>query len=259
MTEHPTDDAARDLGPLATLQPLVERLRDQVVPDAGVYAGGADADLSEAYLVGIDAAGREYALRFTPAELARWIGQLQTLLRLVQPSPPGACTECSAGRFEPHRPTCSFAWLNDPAPIKTTPPWVSPAVDWWVQELSAPAGPTSTGTYDLAEMGLAAKDRESIVWPDEAQLRIFRGYLAALTQDHNLHQADLVLKTDYDPLGELWQACVEAHIDPRCFPQKTVMRVDEKEIVVSRGYGVPFETIWTDPLWRAAQRGPEYP
>lgn len=73
------------LGDLAALQPMIEHLRRTHGRLAGrpvaAYAVGANRQSGEVYLFGTDAAGRDFALRFTVEEAAALMAKLGDQIR----------------------------------------------------------------------------------------------------------------------------------------------------------------------------------
>lgn len=77
-------DDEQGLGPLEGLQPLIEELRNDWLARAdrptAAYAVASNTKTGEAYFYGIDAAQRDFCLRFTPRELNQMVERMRAVL-----------------------------------------------------------------------------------------------------------------------------------------------------------------------------------
>lgn len=73
--------------PIAMLQPMLATLRQQLSAggqtQAGIYSMGVNRATHESYLLGCDAAGREFAFLFSPAEFRQFAEQVQVVVDLL--------------------------------------------------------------------------------------------------------------------------------------------------------------------------------
>jgi hypothetical protein len=123
--------------------------------------------------------------------------------------------------------------------LKFTDQQIKIAVDWWVDQLGrmTSAGDGVLDAFRRAELGSIKQI------PTPEQLMIFR---LTLTEKLRHYVPDKwspssfgVLKTDYEPSHILKEAALEAGIDLRLFPHKSIVWLypDDGSVEASGGYG----------------------
>jgi hypothetical protein len=118
---------------------------------------------------------------------------------------------------------------------------INAAVEWWVEQLRAPAK-TDAGNSTLnSQLSLFVKSRYTPL--DEQTLETFRTALhTSLTAA--VASGETIVKTDYAPDDVLERAAKQAGIQAYRFPVKTIMSIEPGHVEVTCGYGAAWEVLY---------------
>lgn len=128
-------------------------------------------------------------------------------------------------------------------------PQIYAAVNWWKCHIG-PDAKQDAGDGPLNANIRMFGIREAL---DPKQIEKFGEELAKRIDarwDDASKGLGIVLRVDYDPCIELYEAAESAGIKVRycaTFPVKTTMRVEDDKVIVAHGYRAGFETIWSAP------------
>ena len=126
-----------------------------------------------------------------------------------------------------------------------TEPVARIAARWWGSKIEGHGSRHDNGDITFGSIYAGMLADMSTEEADDEKVNRFIDFLAESIVERNKESGrEVTLDCDYHPCTMLLDCAEKAEINKNNFPWKTSMRISPDKIVVSNGYGQPWEVIW---------------